>query len=82
MIIDKKRDRESGALTYAVCADIRETGRKEPSAIVVFDKLATAALAIKYLRGDRMTWEDTDAAKEAIAKAEKLEEIPERGAAF
>lgn len=73
MVIDKRKDPESGSLTYAVCADIRETGRKELSTIIAFDKLATAGLVIKYLRGDRMTPRDTEAAQTAIADAESPE---------
>lgn len=68
MIVEKKYDPARGTY-YAVCADIRETGRNEPTPIITFDQLTTAALVIKYLRGDRMTWGDIDAAKAAIKAA-------------
>ena len=69
MIIDRyqigagKRKRD----VYAVCADATETGSR-PKEIARFDTLELATAAMRYMRGDSLSEDDTAAAKEAIKK--------------
>ena len=72
MIINKQKT-ESGAWIYEVCSDVRETGARGPHTIAQFDSLATAAAVLKYLRGDKMTYEDQQTAAKAIREIDYQE---------
>lgn len=69
MIIEKMNIGAHGRKTvYAICADVTETGDKLHE-ITRFDRLETASIVLKYLRGDQISKTDEKAAKEAIKKA-------------
>ena len=53
---------------FGVCADMTETG-KEPREIARFDTLETATAVMRYMRGDTLSEDDTQTAKEAIKRA-------------
>ena len=68
MIIHKRK--ADGRTVYAVCSDLREVGGSEPQEIIILEDLETAALVLRYLRGDRTSIMDQEDAKAAIRAAE------------
>ena len=71
MIIERHRVGAHQRKTiYAVCNSIADTGESRTDEIARFDKLETAAIVLRYLRGDSLSEADTAAAKEAIKKAD------------
>ena len=68
MIICKRKCGERTC--YAVCSDLREVGGREPQEIITLENLETAALVLRYLRGDRTSIMDQEDAKAAIRAAE------------
>jgi hypothetical protein len=71
MIIEKQRIGAHGHTTiYRLCNSIADTGAERTDEIARFDTLETAAIVLRYLRGDSLSEADTAAAKEAIKKAD------------
>lgn len=72
MVIDKLQIGAHGRkVFYAVCADQTETGDKLHE-ICRFEKLETAVIVLRYMRGDSLSESDEYRAKEAIKKADTV----------
>ena len=70
MVIEKLHVGVHGRkIIYAVCADQTETGDKLHE-ICRFEKLETAVIVLRYMRGDSLSEADTLQAREAIKKAD------------
>ena len=70
MVIEKLHVGVHGRkIIYAVCADQTETGDKLHE-ICRFEKLETAVIVLRYMRGDSLSESDEYRAKEAIKKAD------------
>lgn len=73
MIIEKQRIGAHGKTTiYTLCNSIADTGAERPEEIARFDKLETAVIVLRYLRGDSLSEADEYRAKEAIKKADTV----------
>ena len=76
MIIQKLFLGEKGDnIYYAICADKKETGADlKPCApeIARFESIEDAAIVLKYLRGDFLSREDTDRAKENLRQIDGI----------
>lgn len=73
MIIEKHRVGAHGRKTiYTICNSIAETGESRTDEIARFDTLETAAIVLRYLRGDSLSEADEYRAKEAIKKADTV----------
>ena len=71
MIIEKHNVGAHGRKTiYTICNSIADTGESRTDEIARFDTLETAAIVLRYLRGDSLSEADTAAAKEALKKAD------------
>lgn len=71
MIIERHRVGAHQRKTiYAICNSIADTGESRTDEIARFDTLETAAIVLRYLRGDGLSEADTAAAKEALKKAD------------
>lgn len=71
MIIERHRVGAHQRKTiYAICNSIADTGESRTDEIARFDTLETAAIVLRYLRGDSLSEADTAAAKEALKKAD------------
>ena len=71
MIIERHRVGAHQRKTiYAICNSIVDTGESRTDEIARFDTLETAAIVLRYLRGDSLSEADTAAAKEALKKAD------------
>lgn len=71
MIIEKQRIGAHGKTTvYTLCNSIADTGAERPDEIARFDKLETAVIVLRYMRGDSLSDTDEYRAKEAIKKAD------------
>lgn len=71
MIIEKQRVDAHGHTTiYRLCNSIADTGADRPDEIARFDKLETAVIVLRYMRGDNLTESEEYRAKEAIKKAD------------
>ena len=71
MIIEKHNVGAHGRKTiYTICNSIADTGADRTDEIARFDTLDTAAIVLRYLRGDSLSEADTAAAKEALKKAD------------
>lgn len=69
MVIQKRHVGAHGRkILYAVCADATETGDKLHE-IASFETLETATTVMRYMRGDSLSDDDTQKAKDAIKKA-------------
>lgn len=74
MIIDKLNIGARAKTTkYAICADATETG-DEPKEIARFDTLELATVVMRYMRGDSLSDDDEQRAKEAIKAIDKPKE--------
>ena len=74
MIIDKLNIGAHGkTVKYAVCADATETGDR-PQEIARFDTLELATVVMRYMRGDSLSDDDEQRAKEAIKAIDKPKE--------
>ncbi len=71
MIIEKQRIGAHGKTKiYTLCNSIADTGAERPDEIARFDKLETAVIVLRYMRGDSLSEADEYRAKEAIKKAD------------
>ena len=71
MIIEKQRVGAHGKTTvYTLCNSIADTGAERPEEIARFDKLETAVIVLRYMRGDSLSESEEYRAKEAIKKAD------------
>ena len=71
MIIERHRVGAHQRKTiYAICNSIADTGESRTDEIARFDTLETAAIVLRYLRGDSLSEADTAVAKEALKKAD------------
>jgi hypothetical protein len=71
MIIERHRVGAHQRKTiYAICNSIADTGERHTYEIASFDKLETAVIVLRYMRGDSLSEADTAAAKEALKKAD------------
>ena len=71
MIIEKQRIGAHGKTTvYTLCNSIADTGAERPEEIARFDTLETATAVMRYMRGDTLSEDDTQTAKEAIKRAD------------
>ncbi len=71
MIIEKQRIGAHGKTTvYTLCNSIADTGAERPEEIARFDKLETAVIVLRYMRGDSLSESEEYRAKEAIKKAD------------
>lgn len=69
MIIEKQRIGAHGKTTiYTLCNSIADTGAERPEEIARFDKLETAVIVLRYMRGDSLSESEEYRAKEAIKK--------------
>lgn len=69
MIIEKQRVGAHGKTTiYTLCNSIADTGAERPEEIARFDKLETAVIVLRYMRGDSLSESEEYRAKEAIKK--------------
>ena len=74
MIIEKLNiGAHTKTLKYAVCADATETGDR-PQEIARFDTLELATVVMRYMRGDSLSDDDEQRAKEAIKAIDKPKE--------
>lgn len=70
MIIEKIRTGSYGKHTvYIISNSVSDTGGNHPDEIVRFDDLPTAVLVLKYMRGDNLTPEEKQTAKDALREA-------------
>ena len=53
-----------------LCNSIADTGAERPEEIARFDKLETAVIVLRYMRGDSLSESEEYRAKEAIKKAD------------
>ena len=69
MIIEKQRIGAHGKTTiYTLCNSIADTGAERPEEIARFDKLETAVIVLRYMRGDTLDETQTYRATEALKK--------------
>ena len=74
MVIEKLHVGAHGSkIIYAVCADQTETGDKLHE-IARFDTLELATVVMRYMRGDSLSDDDEQRAKEAIKAIDKPKE--------
>ncbi len=69
MIIEKCT--QDYGTVYKVCSDCKENGGREPHEIITCDSFESAVLILKYMRGDRMPYDDQNKAKETIRKEDE-----------
>ena len=70
MIIEKIRTGAHGKkIIYVISNSISDTRKDHPDEIVRFEDLETAVLCLKFMRGDRLTNDEKQLAREALRQA-------------